>query len=202
MPRTAIRALRRPALVAPAALTGVVLLAAVAWACVPVATLEASPAQAQPGETLEVSGRFYANGIPATIHFGGLDGPVLATVVPDNRVIETTVRIPSGTEPGNYVLVANQERPDGGTLWGVPSRVLVTVTAPGGAPVLSGSAVALAPAVGRAPGLVEQEGLGVGELALVAVGVAGIALFMAGMAALLAGRRGAAPVAVRSGGGA
>lgn len=174
------------------------LLAATAWACVPVASLNASPGEAAPGEQITLTGRFYANDVPVTIHFNSLDGPVLGTFTPTDRLLDMTVRIPRDAAPGNYVLIANQERPEGGTTWGIPSRALVTVVGDGGTPALSADAVPANP-VERAPALASSDAPAMGELALVALGVAGVALFLAGMAALLSGRRQPTTAPVASG---
>jgi hypothetical protein len=166
------------------AVTGVVL-AATAFACVPVATLQVSPAEASPGQVLTVTGAFY-NSNPVTLHWNSLDGRVVGTITPQNRRLEGTVRVPSNAEPGSYTLVATQEREADRTTWGIPSRALVTVVGPGGAPILSSVSGAGAD---RLPGLLEREPVSVGEFALVALGVAGLALFVAGTAAMMAGRR-------------
>ncbi|MEX0658560.1 MAG: hypothetical protein WD080_05460 [Egibacteraceae bacterium] len=167
------------------AAVALVALAATAWACVPVATLEATPGQASPGDEITVNGRFY-NANDVTLHWDGLDGRVLGTVTPENRLLEGTVRVPSDTAPGNYTLVATQESEDGSTTWGIPSRALVTVVGEGGEPVL-GAAVG-ADASERAPELMQTESVGAGEFVLVALGITGFVLFAAGAAALMAGR--------------
>lgn len=163
----------------------VVVLAATAWACVPVASLQVSPQQASPGDELTVTGRFY-NDNPVQLRWDGLDGRVLATITPANRSIEGTFRVPSNAEPGNYTLVATQDAADDRTTWGIPSRALVSVVGDGGAPVM-GEMLGV-DATERVPALVQSESVGTGEFALVALGVAGVALFAAGAGALMAGR--------------
>lgn len=163
-----------------------VVLAAAAWACVPVASLQVSPTEAAPGDTLTVTGRFY-NENPVQLRWDGLDGRVLATITPDNRAIAGTITVPRSAEPGNYVLVATQDAVADRTTWGIPSRALVTVVGEGGAPVM-GAPVGGDVTTERAPALVQSDSVGAGEFALVALGVAGLALFTAGAGALMAGR--------------
>lgn len=167
------------------AAVAVVAMAATAWACVPVATLQASPSEAAPGDEITITGRFY-NENAVTLHWNGLDGPVLGTITPENRLIDGTVRVPRSAEPGNYTVVATQERADGATTWGIPSRVLVTVVGDAGTPSLGAPVGSVSGE--RAPTLVQSESVGAGEFALVALGVAGVALFAAGAAAMMAGR--------------
>lgn len=172
----------------------VVMLAATAWACVPVASLQVSPQEAAPGDALTVTGRYY-NENPVELRWDGLDGRVLATITPENRSIDGTIRVPANAEPGNYTLVATQEAEQGSSTWGIPSRALVSVVGDGGAPVM-GAELGV-DATERVPALMQTESVGTGEFALVALGVAGVALFAAGAAAMMAGRsrRGAAETA-------
>ena len=163
-----------------------VAVAATAWACVPVASLQVSSQQAAPGDELTVTGRYYNDDNPVSLRWDGLDGRVLGTITPENRSIEGTIRIPANAEPGNYTLVATQDAVSDRSTWGIPSRALVTVVGDAGAPVMGemlGTDVSE-----RAPALVQAESVGTGEFALVALGVAGVALFAAGAAALMAGR--------------
>ncbi|MDQ3973525.1 MAG: hypothetical protein M3276_04185 [Actinomycetota bacterium] len=186
---------RRVGLLGFGAAIGLLLFAAVAWACIPVATLDVTPQQVSPGQEVTVSGVFYGAESPVVMHFNALDGPVLAELTPnDDGIINGKLTIPADTEPGNYVLVATQEAVRGETTWGVPSRALVTVIGDGGAPVLGALE---APPAARPAGLVTGESAGLGELVLVGLGVAGVGMFLAGMAAFFAGRR-AAPEAVRA----
>lgn len=164
----------------------VVVLAATAWACVPVASLQVSSQQASPGDELTVTGRFY-NENPVKLRWDGLDGRVLATITPgENRSIEGTIRVPRNAEPGNYTLVATQDAAEGATTWGVPSRALVSVVGEGGAPVMG--EVLGVDATERVPALVQSPSVGTGEFALVALGVAGVGLFAAGAATVMTGR--------------
>lgn len=171
-----------------------VVPAALAWACIPVAMLNVSPVQVQPGQEVTVTGGPFGSSSfskphnPVVLHFNTVDGPVLATIVPDaSGRLSGTFTVPADTKPGNYVVVATQEAQLGDTTWGVPARALLQVVGAGGAPV-AGDPLA-APVEERPAGLVEDVPVGVGALALVALGVAGVAMFGAGMIALASARR-------------
>ncbi len=166
-----------------------VVMTAASWACIPVATLNASPAQAKPGQHVTVSGAQYGEKSPVVIRFNALDGPVLASLTPaKDGLISGAVTIPNDAKPGNYVLVATQEAVRGETTWGVPSRALVSVVGYAGAPVVG--APVSASEVGRPAGLDRGDSsVSTGALVLAGMGVAGVAMFLAGMAALFAGRR-------------
>lgn len=168
--------------------------AALAWACIPVATLNLSPVQARPGQEVIVAGGPFGSSSfpkphsPVVLHFNAIDGPVLATINPakDGRISGTFI-VPADTKPGNYVVVATQQAQEGDTTWGVPARALVQVVGEGGAPVVGAPLVA--PLEERPAGLVQDDSVGLGTLVLIAVGVGGVAMFAAGMVALVSGRR-------------
>lgn len=181
-----------------AAFAGMVVLAATAWACVPVATLNLSTSQARAGQDIGISGNSYNGTKPAVVHWNAIDGPVLGSFVPASGRIDGTVTVPAGTAPGNYLLVVTQEFTQGVQTWGVPARALISVTGDTGAPVLGaalGSSVA-----GRPVGLESSSTPTTGSLLLVAGAAAGVAMFLAGLAAVVASRNGssAAPAKVRS----
>lgn len=179
---------RRWLLTAGVAAFAALVPAAIAWACIPVVTLDVSPAQARAGEEVVVTGRPFGKTNPVLIRFNAVDGPVLATLQPDkDRLVSGSVVIPADAAPGNYVLVATQEAKAGETTWGVPARTLLQVVGEGGAPVL-GQPLA-APVLERPATVVEDEPVGAGTLLLVALGAAGVAMFAAGVVALAAGRR-------------
>ena len=181
-----------------AGIAGVVLAAAAAWACVPVATLNLSTTQAKAGQDITVTGNSYNGTKPAVVHFNSVDGPVLGSFVPAGGRIEGTVTIPAGTQPGNYLLVVTQEFTQGVQTWGVPARALLSVVGADGAPVRG---AALGSTVeGRPSGLESTSAPSTGALLLAGIGAAGVALFLAGLAAVSAGRRnaGATPAPARS----
>lgn len=164
-------------------------LAAAAWACVPMATVQATPAHVRAGDEVVVSGiRFIGFG-PVTIRLNALDGPVLATAPMGpaaNSIFQATVTIPPETPPGQVVLIAMQDPEPGGAVpWGVPARTVVDVT----------NAAGIAPAapppdpVIRPADLV-RDSVGTGAFVLVGLGVTAAALLGAGALALAAGRKG------------
>lgn len=166
-----------------------------AWACIPMASLNASPTQVEPGQSVEVTGRGY-NENPVTLRFNSLDGPVLATITPAKGNISAPVTIPEGTEPGNYVLLATQEAQAGQTTWGIPSRALVTVGGPATTPVV-GAPVS---SVEERP-LAEferRDSVSAATLLFVGLGVAGGALFLAGLTTFAVSRQSRLPDAARA----
>jgi len=183
---------------------GVLLIpAAVAWACLPVASMTSSPTAAQAGQQVHLTGSEFYGTNPVLIHFNALTGPVLATFTPDtNGNFAGTVTIPSNAQPGPAVLVATEAAataagPTGGSSAGVPTRTVVQIVGPGGSAPL-----AVAPSgAGRPSGVVTStSSVGAGALLLVALGVFGVALFLAGGVALVtsARRRETSPEHVRS----
>lgn len=182
--------MRRTVAVLGGSIVAMVFLAAAAWACVSGPALKLSTATTKAGEDVGVSGtgwRFKND--PVTIRFNALDGPVLATPPVQSQAFNATVTVPPGTKPGNYVLIASQHAPDG-SLSQTPSRVLLTVVGDTGTTPVVGASPAPVEAERPADLARNDESIGGGTLALIALGVAGVGLFLAGMAALLAGRRG------------
>ncbi|HEX3620880.1 MAG TPA: hypothetical protein VHT97_01035 [Acidimicrobiales bacterium] len=178
-----------------AGFAGIVLLAATAWACVPVATLNLSTTQAKAGQDIGITGNSYNGAKPAVVHFNAIDGPVLGSFVPNGGRIDGTVTIPAGTAPGNYLLVVTQEFTQGVQTWGVPARALISVTGDTGAPVL-GAAVGSSVA-GRPVGLESSSSPSGASLLLVAGAAGGVAMFLAGLAAVVAARNTPAPSAAK-----
>ena len=175
---------------------GVVLMAAVAWACVSGPAVTLSTVNAAPGDEITISGSNFRQPESATVRWDSLDGQILANLgAPDNRLIEGTFTVPANATPGNHVVIVSQAKADG-TLTQMPIRALLTVTPAGGAaPVLGES---ISPTEVREPGLVTaDDGISTGSLVLIALGVAGTAMFLAGVAALVAGRRSPAPAAAK-----
>jgi hypothetical protein len=167
---------------------GILFPVAVAWACLPVASLTSNPAQAQPGSQVTVIGSEFGKN-PVDIHFNALGGPVLATLTPDsNGNFSGAVTIPTDAAPGSAVLVATEAAgPSGskGSAPGVPARALVQVVGPGGAPL----ALAAPQAGARPVSPLTTSSVGVGALALVALGVLGVALLVAASVAMVGTRR-------------
>ena len=168
---------------------------AATWACVPVATVTLTPAEARPGDELTVSGIRFVTPSPVVLRLHSMEGPILATIdMPRsaNTLFSTNIRVPQDAVPGPLVVMALQDPdPDTGTTgWGVPTRAVVTVLdADGRAPPTTISSVS-----GRPPALVD-ESIDVGLVVLLVLGVAAGALVLAGTAALIAGRRSGRPSA-------
>ena len=160
-----------------------------------VAQLQVNPDQMRPGDTVSVFGpRGYGRTNPVQIRLDSETGPVLGSFQPDQQRFAQwgpgTVTIPADTPPGRHMLVATQELPDADSgIRGIPARAVIEVLGPGGLPA-RGAPLA-APTEARTTGVEVREGDGVpvGPVVLVGLGVAGIAMLAAGAASLLAGRR-------------
>lgn len=180
--------IRRATLLAAAAAVAVLGAGSVSWACVPVATISATPEALRAGEEVTISGIRFLTFSPVVIRLHGLDGPIMATIEMNrasNTLFKTTFTIPPGTAPGPLVVVAEQAaQPEHTwTNWGVPARTLLTVLdAAGNAPP------APKPAALARPGDLDQQSVSAGTFVLVALGVAAAALLVLGVAALVAGR--------------
>jgi hypothetical protein len=162
-------------------------VAAAAWACIPVATLNLSPATVKPGDTVAVTGQFYGTKSDVSLHRSAFDGPVLATTTPDeDGNISATFQVPADAPAGSFLIVATQPVVAGATTWGVPSRAIVTVTRTGATPAVGAPA---APTVDRPATLVHTSTVGTGTLLLTALGVVGVGLFLAGAGAVFMARR-------------
>jgi hypothetical protein len=176
-------------------LTGVLLVAAGAWACVSGPSTFVTPGSVKPGGEVKVTGVYFNKDEPVQARLDSLDGPVLATFTPAKGArsfgleMEGTLVIPTTTKPGDHVLVFTQ-RDAAGKLVQTPSRLLLTVTDAGGATPVLGAPVGVGD-TGRPPSLVrtEDDPLSAGAMLLIGLGVAGLGMFVAGVAALAAGRR-------------
>lgn len=182
--------MRRWALAGMGAAAGALLFAAAAWACVPVATLNATPQNVKPGDIVTVTGASYNSPNPVMLHWGALDGPVVAQLPPSGGAINGTFTVPADAKPGNYVVVATQEIVPGVQDWGVPSRVLVSVVGADKPVVGASPGAQVTP---RPTGFVSHKSVSGAALLLTGLGAAGLAMFIAGMAALAAGRRSPTP---------
>lgn len=169
------------------AVAALVLGAAPAWAP-HVAQLQVTPTQARPGDQVGVFGpRGYGKTNPVQIRLDSETGPVLGSFQPDQQRFAQwgpgTITIPADASAGRHVLFATQELPDADAgIRGIPARTVIEVLGPAGVPVVGAP---LAPAVeARAAGIevTRDDGVPVGRLLLVAMGVAGIAMFAAGVA--------------------
>lgn len=137
--------------------------------------LVAEPREVAAGGEVTVRGFSYTDEV--TIRFGALDGPVLARLEPDaNEDIEGVVRIPADAPAGRHILFAFQEDASG-RIARIPARAAVLV---GDTPLGDPLEPEVEP---RSAGLLEREGLSLGELAVVALATVGAAALLAAAAA-------------------
>lgn len=174
------------------ALAAAVGLAATAWACTALATLEPAATATTAGSNVAVAGAgFSAKGAgPVVVHWGGVAGPVVGQATPDaNGNVNVNVAVPQA-DPGQYVLVATQAKSNGEAVYGTPARASLGIKGPGGAvpatPAAATDTAAPAPSTGGDSG--------VPSLTLV-LGAIGVALFGAGYVGLSKGGRRSRPAA-------
>lgn len=129
--------MRKSAVVLAGGLAIVLSVAAAAWACTNLATLNLSAASGQPGTVVNLTGTAFATkgGSPVVIHWDSLDGPVLATTNADpTGTVHASVAIPADAQPGPHILIAKQDYTDdkGVTTaaYGTPARASFMVGAP------------------------------------------------------------------------
>ncbi len=156
--------------------------AGMAWACVGLVSLTASPTLVQPGGNLTVVGKEFAPGVPVDIHLDSLTGPVIATVPPGtaggmNTQFTANVVLPVNISQGQHILIATQQEHYMNA--GSPARATITV----------GSATAVAGPATRPIGVITSSGPSAGSLVLLGVLVAGAGLFVGGVAVFAASRR-------------
>ncbi len=142
--------------------------------------LKVNPERGIPGGDVSVSGFSYPVNTKVSIRFNALDGPVLAALDPTpNQDISGTVRIPTETAPGRYVLYAVQADSSGKPNR-IPGRAAFTVSGREGQAVAVASGLELE---ARSNALIKGGGVGVGQLVLVGLGafafVGCLGLFMA-----------------------
>lgn len=115
----------------------VVIAARAVWACVAVFSFTTLSSSVQPGGTVTVVGRGFAQGAPVDIHLDSPTGPILATAPPPNTTMTSqfvlAVTIPEDTRIGPHILVADQKYHDMNA--GGPTRAIIHVgTSPPVAP--------------------------------------------------------------------
>ena len=126
------------------------LLAAAAFACTNLATINLSSDSGHPGDTIILTGTSFpvprvSSGnapTPVEVHWKSADGPLLATVTPDRTgTIALTFTIPQAA-PGPVIIIATQRRavvnpnqPEAPPIltdeYGTPARATLRVLAPG-----------------------------------------------------------------------
>lgn len=161
--------------------------AGLAFACVGIMSLTTEVSRIEPGGTVPVTGRGFAQGAPIEIRLDSLTGPLLATAPAPMSTMTSQftipVVIPADTSRGQHLLVAVQNYHQMNA--GAPARATIQVGAE--APVL-GAGEDLRPTA-----LTEGSGPGGGLLLLIGLGVAAAGLLLAGFVSLLASRRQARP---------
>jgi hypothetical protein len=174
--------------VATIAAAGVVVPAAIAWACVAVVSLTVSPQSIQPGGTVAVTARDTAPGAPIEIHLDSPTGRLLAThPAHNNSVMQNSwtenVPIPGDVSPGEHVLVATQDYHNMNA--GVPARATIFVGQPAGS----------TPTVARPSKVEVSTGPSLAAVLLTGLGVAALALIVAAVWYGVASRRPRGPEA-------
>ena len=156
--------------------------AAIAWACVGLMSLTTSSSSVQPGGTVTVFGKEFAQGAPIEIHLDSPTGPVLATVpAPTDTMTsqwDVVVTIPASTPTGQHFLVATQAYHYMNT--GAPARAAISVGVPAPAPA--------APAARPAKVSIES-GPSAISLVLISLAVAAVGLAVAGAWTAASARR-------------
>jgi len=95
--------LQRFWLVACCALAPLLVVASVAWACTPQATIGVQPAAALSGSAVAVEGADFSSGGPVEIRWNSASGPLLATAT--GPEFSADIRIPD-VPPGVYTVLA------------------------------------------------------------------------------------------------
>lgn len=162
-----------------------------AFACTALATLNLSEASGPAGTEITATGSSFASvdagSSAVSIRWNGVEGPVLAQVVPDaSGAISAKFKVPANLEPGYYIITATQTEKSGAPAWGTPAKIAFQVVGPGGAvtnPQGEAQGVAQSPAN-------SGFGAGAGTLGLLAgLGVLGLLLFVLGTASFIGSYR-------------
>ena len=170
------------------ALFSVMGVAATAFACTNISTLNISDSAGRPGAAVVITGTSFGNSsptgrrtttpLPVRIRWGGTEGQTLAEVLPDAAGnISASVTIPEAA-PGQYVIFAVQQDADGYHMFGTPARIANEVLTPEGRSAPPSVAGFGGPSGART----SASDL---PLALVALGSLGGALFVAGFVAFV-----------------
>lgn len=157
-------------------------------ACIPIATLNLSQAEATPGSKITATmQQANTRAGDITLHWNAVDGPVLATATPGTTGgMTASFTVPNEAKGGYFLVIATQDaKPDVGT-FGLPARAVIHVVGAGGSPVNSTVPTSTVPA--RASGLAVDPGPDLGVLALVALAAAAVGLIVVGTAALVVSR--------------
>lgn len=101
----------------------VALLATVAYACMPQATVGVDPDEGEPGDPIDGEGSGFTPGAPIEVYFDSSTGRLLWSGNADtDGNIDFSFAVPDA-DPGDYVIIADQQTWDGD-----PARTTLTVT--------------------------------------------------------------------------
>ncbi|MGI9120070.1 MAG: hypothetical protein ACR2G7_08130 [Acidimicrobiales bacterium] len=156
------------------AVAGFLAPAGVAWACVGIMSLTTSASSVQPGGTVTVFGREFAQKEPVEIHLDSPTGPLLATAPPPESTMtsrfEVMATIPADVGRGPHLLVATQNYHHMNA--GAPARASIFVGTEAPAPASPPS---------RPTGVVMRSTTNGVALALIGLAVAAGGLIVAGL---------------------
>jgi len=159
----------------------VIVPAGLAWACVAVMSLTTVSSTVQPGGTVTIVGREFAQGAPVEIHLDSPTGPLLTTAPPPSTTMTSKftwdVPVPANTPYGQHLLFAVQNYHNMNAA--VPRSVIYVGTLP--TPVAAPAARPASLDVGSGPSA--------SSLVLLGLGVAVVGLLVAGAWSLAAGGR-------------
>jgi hypothetical protein len=125
---------------------GVLIPAAIAWACNPQAYLTLDKAAYAPGDSVRVSGSFFKNEVQITVTLDRTGQSAVVTTS-GNGAFSTTFTLPANAPTGGYTAQAVGYEPDGSITPGLPARGSLSVAEPqvaASAPVTSGGGQAAA----------------------------------------------------------
>lgn len=154
---------------------GLIVPAGVAWACVAVMSLTTNASNLQPGDSVTVFGKSFAQDQPVMIHLDSATGPLLATVPPPESTMtsqfEVPVTLPADITPGEHLIVALQDYHHMNA--GTPTRASIFVGPGAPAPPTPEA---------RPAGVVTGPATSTTTLVLIGAAVAAGALLLAGLA--------------------
>ncbi len=106
--------------------------AAVAFACVPQASIKLGTTTGPVGTPVTVTGTSFTEGAAISVYWGGVSGRLVGTSTGNvgGSMAPVSFRVPADSVNGNTIVAAKQVK-DGAAI-GSPSNVLFTVTTPGG----------------------------------------------------------------------
>ena len=162
------------------AASAAIIPASVAWACVAPVSLTVANPSVQPGGTVNVSFKEFAQGAPIEVHLDSPTGPLLATQPAPITTMTSShnldVTIPSNVSFGTHFLVSvqNYHNMNSGNI--ARATIYVGALPPVSVPPAPRPANAL---VGKGPSA--------GTLVLISLGVAGALLLVAAVWSLAAG---------------